>query len=148
VEKFIQKHEQNISGTLSCVDRIVFKGYLPVSWADSFGEDVSAHICAFLIGCMEKFPCSLLHALCFFRFQRNLSGKEIRRAASDVPGTARPAERLQKVQIYRQALFTKQRGLTAKNLWSLVVKEAGLRYKVSLLQPHQKPTGYDLKTYV
>jgi hypothetical protein len=31
VEKFIQKHEHNILGTLSGVDRIVFKGYLPIT---------------------------------------------------------------------------------------------------------------------
>lgn len=36
MEKFIQTHGQNILGTLSCVDRIVFKGYLPISWANSF----------------------------------------------------------------------------------------------------------------
>lgn len=45
MEKFIQKHEHNILGTLSCVDRIVFKGYLPISWADSFESFLRRNHC-------------------------------------------------------------------------------------------------------
>jgi hypothetical protein len=36
MDAFLSKHKRRIAGTLSCVDRIVFKGYLPISWADSF----------------------------------------------------------------------------------------------------------------
>lgn len=45
MEQFIKKHEQHILGTLSCVDRIVFKGYLPISWADSFESFLRRHNC-------------------------------------------------------------------------------------------------------
>ena len=36
MDAFLSKCKRRIAGTLSCVDRIVFKGYLPISWADSF----------------------------------------------------------------------------------------------------------------
>jgi hypothetical protein len=32
VERFLKKHAQNITGTISCFDRILFKGHLPISW--------------------------------------------------------------------------------------------------------------------
>lgn len=35
MEKFISKHTQKISGTIACFDRLIFKGYLPISWAES-----------------------------------------------------------------------------------------------------------------
>jgi len=35
VKKFLEKHQAKIVGTLSCFDRILFKGYLPISWSDS-----------------------------------------------------------------------------------------------------------------
>ena len=31
---FVKKHSTKISGTIACFDRMVFKGYLPVSWSD------------------------------------------------------------------------------------------------------------------
>jgi hypothetical protein len=30
MDAFLSKHKRKIAGTLSCVDRIVFKGYLPL----------------------------------------------------------------------------------------------------------------------
>ena len=35
MEKFIDKHTQKITGTIACFDRILFKGYLRISWAES-----------------------------------------------------------------------------------------------------------------
>jgi hypothetical protein len=35
VEKFIQKHQSNITGTISVFDRIIFKGYLPFSYPEA-----------------------------------------------------------------------------------------------------------------
>ena len=34
-EQFIHKHTGKITGTIACFDRILFKGYLPISWAES-----------------------------------------------------------------------------------------------------------------
>ena len=30
VERFIEKHQAQITGTISCFDRILFKGHLPL----------------------------------------------------------------------------------------------------------------------
>ena len=35
VEKFLEKYSQHITGTLSCFDRVIFKGYLPLGWSDA-----------------------------------------------------------------------------------------------------------------
>ena len=35
VEKFLEKYESQITGTLSCFDRVIFKGYLPLGWPDA-----------------------------------------------------------------------------------------------------------------
>jgi hypothetical protein len=35
VERFLEKHRDQITGTISCFDRLLFKGYLPISWAGS-----------------------------------------------------------------------------------------------------------------
>ncbi len=35
MEQFIVKHQDKITGMISCFDRIVFKGYLPISYAES-----------------------------------------------------------------------------------------------------------------
>ena len=45
MDAFLSKHRRRIAGTLSCVDRIVFKGYLPISWADSFESFLSRNQC-------------------------------------------------------------------------------------------------------
>ena len=34
MRNFVRKHSEKISGTLSCFDRLLFKGYLPLGWAD------------------------------------------------------------------------------------------------------------------
>jgi hypothetical protein len=34
VEEFTLKHTQSIDGILNCFDRIIFKGYLPISWPE------------------------------------------------------------------------------------------------------------------
>jgi hypothetical protein len=35
MRNFTDKHTGKISGTIACFDRIIFKGYLPISWAES-----------------------------------------------------------------------------------------------------------------
>lgn len=35
MKKFTDKHTQKINGTIACFDRILFKGYLPISWAEN-----------------------------------------------------------------------------------------------------------------
>ena len=35
MEKFVRKFNDRISGVISCFDRILFKGYLPIGWAES-----------------------------------------------------------------------------------------------------------------
>ena len=35
MKRFTQKYSNMISGVLSCLDRVVFRGYLPIGWADS-----------------------------------------------------------------------------------------------------------------
>lgn len=35
MERFIHKHTGKITGTIACFDRVLFKGYLPISWAQS-----------------------------------------------------------------------------------------------------------------
>jgi hypothetical protein len=35
VEKFMQKHETSITGTISVFDRLIFKGYLPISYPEA-----------------------------------------------------------------------------------------------------------------
>src|ERR1041385_4828513 len=32
VDSFLHKHADKITGTLSCFDRLIFKGYLPISY--------------------------------------------------------------------------------------------------------------------
>jgi len=35
VEKFIHQYNDRIFGVIFCFDRILFKGYLPIGWADA-----------------------------------------------------------------------------------------------------------------
>ena len=35
VKHFIDKHQARITGTLSCFDRLLFKGHLPLGWPDA-----------------------------------------------------------------------------------------------------------------
>lgn len=35
MQDFIEKHTPKITGKISCFDRIVFKGYLPISWSEN-----------------------------------------------------------------------------------------------------------------
>jgi hypothetical protein len=35
MKNFIEKHTRKITGTIACFDRVIFKGYLPISWAES-----------------------------------------------------------------------------------------------------------------
>ncbi len=35
MKKFIRQYNDRISGVISCFDRILFKGYLPIGWADA-----------------------------------------------------------------------------------------------------------------
>jgi len=45
MDAFLSKHKRKIAGTLSCVDRIVFKGYLPISRAGSFESFLARNQC-------------------------------------------------------------------------------------------------------
>ena len=38
MKKFIDKHTRKITGTIACFDRILFKGYLRISWAESMDQ--------------------------------------------------------------------------------------------------------------
>ena len=35
MKNFIDKHTAKITGKIACFDRIIFKGYLPISWAEN-----------------------------------------------------------------------------------------------------------------
>ena len=35
MKEFLDKYSQFIEGSLACFDRIVFKGYLPLTWPDA-----------------------------------------------------------------------------------------------------------------
>ncbi len=41
MEKFIGKHADNIHGVLNCFDRVIFKGYNPLSWSKNMEEHMS-----------------------------------------------------------------------------------------------------------
>jgi len=38
VERFIDKHQAHITGTISCFDRILFKGHLPLGWPEAMEQ--------------------------------------------------------------------------------------------------------------
>lgn len=40
MDHFITKHQAAITGTISCFDRILFKGHLPLGWADAVARFV------------------------------------------------------------------------------------------------------------
>ena len=42
MEKFINKHTRKITGNIACFDRILFKGYLPISWAQNMERFIMA----------------------------------------------------------------------------------------------------------
>ena len=42
MKQFVDKHTRKITGTIACFDRILFKGYLPISWAEAM-EKFMAH---------------------------------------------------------------------------------------------------------
>ena len=35
MKTFLEKHSKNITSTISCFDRVLFKGYLPLGWQES-----------------------------------------------------------------------------------------------------------------
>ena len=41
MKRFIQKHSNKITGALSCFDRVMFKGHLPINWAESMEQFIS-----------------------------------------------------------------------------------------------------------
>lgn len=41
VERFITQHADRISGTISCFDRILFKGYLPLGWSEAMEQFIA-----------------------------------------------------------------------------------------------------------
>jgi hypothetical protein len=42
MKKFLDKHAEKVTGTISCFDRLIFKGYLPLAWPDAM-EKLIAH---------------------------------------------------------------------------------------------------------
>jgi hypothetical protein len=38
VKRFVEKHQPKITGTISCFDRILFKGHLPLNWPDALEQ--------------------------------------------------------------------------------------------------------------
>ena len=43
MEEFLTKHAEKIVGTISCFDRVNFKGYLPLSWAKAMEQFMAQH---------------------------------------------------------------------------------------------------------
>ena len=43
MERFINKHQDKITGTLSCFDRLLFKGYLPISFPQAMESFMNRH---------------------------------------------------------------------------------------------------------
>jgi predicted transcriptional regulator len=41
VDHFITKHQDKIAGTISCFDRVLFKGHLPLGWSDAMERFVA-----------------------------------------------------------------------------------------------------------
>jgi len=41
VRQFVNKHQAKITGTISCFDRILFKGHLPLEWPDAMERFIS-----------------------------------------------------------------------------------------------------------
>ena len=41
MKRFIDKHQAKITGTISCFDRILFKGHLPLGWPDAMEGFIS-----------------------------------------------------------------------------------------------------------
>lgn len=41
MKRFLKKHAEKITGSISCFDRILFKGYLSISWAESMERFMS-----------------------------------------------------------------------------------------------------------
>jgi hypothetical protein len=41
VERFIAQHADRISGTISCIDRMLFKGYLPLGWSAAMEQFIA-----------------------------------------------------------------------------------------------------------
>jgi hypothetical protein len=42
VKGFVEKHQAKITGTISCFDRILFKGHLPLGWAEAMEHFIAA----------------------------------------------------------------------------------------------------------
>lgn len=41
MERFVAKHQAQITGTISCFDRVLFKGHLPLGWSDAMEGFIS-----------------------------------------------------------------------------------------------------------
>jgi hypothetical protein len=41
VKRFIAQHADHITGTISCFDRLLFKGYLPLGWSDAMEKFIA-----------------------------------------------------------------------------------------------------------
>lgn len=50
---FISKHSEKITGTLSCFDRMLFKGYLPLGWAEGMESFIGSQ--GFLLKDFKRF---------------------------------------------------------------------------------------------
>ncbi|MDD5596898.1 MAG: hypothetical protein PHV82_03070 [Victivallaceae bacterium] len=61
MNKFVEAHADNIHAEISCVDRIIFKGYSSLSWADNMESYLSYN--NILIKDFKKYAQSLSHRL-------------------------------------------------------------------------------------
>ncbi len=43
MKEFIDKHADKITGTISCFDRVIFKGYLPLGWSEAMEQFLGSH---------------------------------------------------------------------------------------------------------
>ncbi len=42
MKRFLEKHQAKITGTLSCFDRLVFRGLLPLAWSEAMERFIAA----------------------------------------------------------------------------------------------------------
>ena len=55
MKEFTEKHADRITGVISCFDRILFKGYLPLGWSEAMEQFKPVRACESRIlgGCLH-----------------------------------------------------------------------------------------------
>jgi len=52
VKRFIRQYSENITGVISCFDRVLFKGYLPILFGMTFASRIFLRIGLASRGCV------------------------------------------------------------------------------------------------